>query len=292
MTISAAQVRQLRDRTGAGMMECKKALVETGGDLEAAVDLMRKTGLAKADKKAGRVAAEGLISISRSEDGRRAALVEVNCETDFVAGGEEFGAFAQAVSALALREGANDAAALLSLSLEDGRSVEETRRELIAKIGENINVRRSRLVEGPTRTGTYVHGKRIGVAVGMADGTDELARDIAMHVAASNPICVAETDIAPETLAKEREILVEQARNEGKPEAIVEKMVEGRLRKYLASVTLLGQPFVKDEDLTVGQLLAREGAQVTGFARFEVGEGIEKKEENFVEEVMAQVRGA
>jgi len=170
--------------------------------------------------------------------------------------------------------------------------VEETRRELIAKIGENINVRRCRIVDAPTRNGTYVHGKSIGVAVAMAGGSDELARDIAMHVAASNPICVAEADIDPESLAKEREIFTEQARNEGKPEAIVEKMVEGRLRKYLASVTLLGQPFVKDEEITVAKLLARDDAQVTGFARFEVGEGIEKKADNFVEEVMAQVRGA
>jgi len=292
MTISAALVKQLRDRTGAGMMECKKALVETGGDLEAGVELMRKTGLAKADKKAGRVAAEGLISISCADDGRRAALLEVNCETDFVAGGDEFGAFARAVSDLAMREGPADAEALASLTLDGGKTVEETRRELIAKIGENINVRRCELIEAPTRTGAYVHLKRIGVAVAMEGGSDELARDIAMHVAASNPMCVSEADVPAETLAKEREILIEQARNEGKPEAIVEKMVEGRLRKYLAEVTLVGQPFVKDPDLTVGKLLAAASAQVTGFVRFEVGEGIEKKAENFVEEVMAQVRGA
>jgi elongation factor Ts len=291
MTISAALVKQLRDRTGAGMMECKKALVETDGDLEAAVELMRKSGLAKADKKAGRVAAEGLVSIAVSDDGRRAAIVEVNCETDFVANGDQFGDFAQAIANLALSQAPANMQALLDLEL-DGATVEETRRELIAKIGENMNVRRFQLLESEDIIGAYVHGTRIGVVVGLSGGDPELAKDVAMHVAASSPLCVAEDDVPPETLAKEREILTEQARNEGKPEAIVEKMVEGRVRKYLAGITLVGQPFVKDPDITVGKLLGQRDARVTGFVRFEVGEGIEKKSENFAEEVMAQVQGA
>ncbi|UCC15627.1 MAG: elongation factor Ts [Gammaproteobacteria bacterium] len=290
MTISAALVKQLRDRTGAGMMECKKALVETDGDLEAAVELMRKTGLAKADKKASRVAAEGLVKISVSDEGRNAAIVEVNCETDFVAGGADFNEFGQSVADLALACSPGQMEELLALDL-GGQTVEETRRALIARIGENMNVRRFERVESDDRIGAYVHGQRIGVLVCMNGGDQDLAKDVAMHVAASRPMCVSDKDVPAETLSKEREILIEQARNEGKPEAIVEKMVEGRLRKYLAEVTLVGQPFVKDPDVTVGKLLAEKGASVTAFVRYEVGEGIEKKTENFAEEVMAQVQG-
>ncbi len=290
MIISAALVKQLRERTGAGMMECKKALVETGGDMEAAVELMRKTGLAQADKKAGRVAAEGLVRIAVSGDGRKAAVVEVNCETDFVAGGDDFSGFAQAVADKALADAPADLDALMELDL-GGKTIEETRRELIARIGENMNVRRFELIEAEDRIGAYIHGTRIGVLVGLAGGDDELAKDVAMHVAASSPMCVSESDVPSATLAKEREILTEQARNEGKPEAIVDKMVEGRLRKFLATITLVGQPFVKDPDITVGKLLGQHDANVTGFVRFEVGEGIEKKSENFAQEVMAQVQG-
>jgi elongation factor Ts len=290
MTISAAQVKELRERTGAGMMECKKALVETAGDLDAAVELMRKTGLAQADKKAGRVAAEGLIAIAQSSDA--AALVEVNCETDFVASGDEFGSFAADVAATALALGDEDVEGLMEARLEGGATVEETRRALIAKIGENINVRRVAVVSGGDYIGSYIHGRRIGVAVSLSGGDADLARDIAMHVAASNPQYVDETAVPADVLAKEKEILAEQARNEGKPEQIVEKMVEGRLRKFLAGITLVGQPFVKDPDVTVGKLLASHDASVRRFVRFEVGEGIEKKQENFVDEVMAQVRGA
>jgi len=272
------------------MMECKKALVETGGDLEAAVELMRKTGAAKADKKAGRVAAEGLVRIAVSDDGRRAAIVEVNCETDFVANGDEFGAFAQSIADGALAQSPADPDALLAMDL-NGTSIEDARRTLIAKIGENMNVRRFKLMESEDLIGSYIHGGRIGVIVCLTGGDGDLAKDVAMHVAASSPMCVAEENVPAETLAKEREILVEQARNEGKPEAIVEKMVEGRVRKYLAGITLVGQPFVKDPDITVGKLLSRHGATVSDFVRFEVGEGIERKSENFAEEVMAQVQG-
>jgi elongation factor Ts len=291
MTISAALVKELRDRTGAGMMECKKALVETGGDMEAAVELMRKTGLAKADKKAGRVAAEGLVRVAITEDKQRAAIVEVNCETDFVATGDDFGAFAQAVADKALAASPATLESLLALEM-DGKTIEETRRALIARIGENMSVRRFELIESEGQIGSYIHGTRIGVLVALVGGDEELSKDVAMHVAASNPVCVSEADVPPESLAKEREILTEQARNEGKPEAIVEKMVDGRLRKYLAEITLIGQPFVKDPDITVGKLLDQHDASVTGFVRFEVGEGIEKKSENFAEEVMAQVQGA
>jgi len=292
MTISAAMVKELRERTGAGMMECKKALVEADGDLDVAVENMRKAGLAKADKKSGRIAAEGLVAISQSDDGSRAALVEVNSETDFVSSGEDFISFSNGVAAAALAGNASDRDALLALPIEGAASIEEARRTLIAKIGENVNVRRVQIISGGDRVGAYLHGKRIGVVVAMNGGDDELARDVAMHIAATNPLCISEADVPAETLAKEKEILVEQARNEGKPDAIVEKMVVGRLRKYLAEITLVGQPFVKDPDVSVGKLLAGKDAKVVAFARFEVGEGIEKKQDNFVEEVMAQARGA
>lgn len=285
MSITAAQVKELRERTGSGMMECKKALVETGGDLEAAVELMRKQGLAKADKKAGRVAAEGTIVINLAADGARAVAVEVNCETDFVATGPDFRAFADSVAQRALDDAPADLDALLAAKLGDS-TVEETRRSMIAKIGENITVRRFAVVarEGD-RIGSYLHGTRIGVLVDMSGGDDDLARDIAMHVAASRPVCVGEADVPADLLAKEREIIAAQASQEGKPANIVEKMVEGRLRKYLAEVTLLGQPFVKDPDQVVGKLLSAAGATVHGFVRMEVGEGIEKKVEDFAEEV-------
>jgi elongation factor Ts len=292
MTITAETVKLLRERTGAGMMECKKALVETGGDLDAAAEIMRKAGLAKADKKAARIAAEGALVTARSADGHAAALAEVNCETDFVARQPEFQAFAAQVAGAALAASASEPAAIAALGLPDGKTVEETRRQLIAKIGEKIDVRRVGLLRAPDRIGSYVHGIRIGTLVGMKGGDDALARDLAMHVAAANPQYVAVADVPADVVAKEREILVAQAAAEGKPAAIVEKMVEGRLRKYLAEICLTGQPFVKDPDTTVGKLLEAGKASVTGFLRYEVGEGIEKKQENFAAEVMAQVKAA
>jgi elongation factor Ts len=291
MTISASLVKELRERTGAGMMECKRALVETGGDIEAAVEHMRKQGLAKADKKAGRIAAEGLVVVAVASDRKTAGIVEVNCETDFVAGGDDFREFAQSLGALVLERRPADLEALLALPL-GGSTVEETRRSLIAKIGENMGVRRFELLSSAGIVGTYLHGTRIGVLVALEGGDEELARDLAMHIAASRPQYVDESEIPGDFLAKEREILVEQAKGEGKPAEIVARMVEGRLRKQLAEITLVGQPFVKDPDTTVGKLLQAAGATVKGFVRFEVGEGIEKKVDNFVEEVMAQVRGA
>jgi elongation factor Ts len=292
MTITAETVKVLRERTGAGMMECKKALVETGGDLDAAAEIMRKAGLAKADKKAARIAAEGALATAKSADGRRAALAEVNCETDFVARQPDFLTFAAQVAEAALAASATEPDAIAALRLADGRTVDETRRQLIAKIGEKIDVRRVGLLDAPDRVGSYVHGIRIGTLVGLKGGDETLARDLAMHVAAANPRYVAVADVPADVVAKEREILAAQASAEGKPPAIVEKMVEGRLRKYLAEICLTGQAFVKDPDTTVGKLLEAGKASVTGFLRYEVGEGIEKKQENFAAEVMAQVKAA
>ncbi len=292
MSISAETVKTLRERTGAGMMECKKALIETGGDLDAAAEIMRKAGLAKADKKAARIAAEGTIAMAKGPDGRVAVLVEVNCETDFVARQPEFQAFAAQVAEAALQATAVRPEDLAVLKLADGKTIDETRRNLIAKIGEKIDVRRASLLRAPDRVGHYVHGSRIGTLVGVKGGDETLARDLAMHVAAANPQYVAPADVPADVVAKEREILAAQAAAEGKPPAIVDKMVEGRLRKYLAEICLTGQPFVKDPDVSIGQLLEKSKASVGGFLRFEVGEGIEKKQENFAAEVMAQVEAA
>ncbi len=292
MGITAESVKTLRERTGAGMMECKRALVETGGDLDAAAEIMRKTGLAKADKKATRIAAEGTLVAVRSADGRSAMMVEVNCETDFVAREQEFQAFAAAVARAALQASATSPAAVGTLVLAGGSTVEETRRALIARIGENITVRRLGQLTAPTRVGSYVHGTRIGTLVGVEGGDETIARDLAMHVAAASPMYVSPADVPAAIVAKEREILAAQAAAEGKPAAIVDKMVEGRLRKYLGEICLTGQPFVKDPERSVGQLLQAAGARITGFLRFEVGEGIEKRQESFAEEVMAQVKAA
>ncbi len=290
MTISAAMVKELRERTGAGMMDCKKALTETGGDVEAAVDLMRKSGAAKADKKAGRVAAEGLVVIERDND--RAAIVEVNCETDFVARGDAFRGFAQRVAAATLANAPADLEALNATPLGEGESVDQTRRELVAEIGENIQVRRFGLLESTGTLATYVHSnERIGVVVAVDGGDESLARDVAMHVAWSNPVCLRPEDVPADQVAKEKDILVEQARREGKPDNIIEKMVAGRLQKFLNEKSLLGQAFVKDPKTTVGKLLGGAEAVVSGYLRFEVGEGIEKKNEDFAAEVMAQIRG-
>ncbi len=292
MQITAALVKELRERTGAGMMECKRTLVEASGDIEAAVEVMRKSGQAKADKKAGRIAAEGLVAIKASGDGKSVAMVEVNSETDFVTKGDDFQAFAQAVASCVLTRRPSDLTALLESTLPEygGASVEASRRELIAKIGENINVRRFHRMENQGGTvGVYLHGTRIGVLVALEGGDASLAKDIAMHIAASRPICIAEQDMPQELLEKEREIFSAQAAQSGKPENIIEKMIVGRMKKYLKEVTLLGQPFVKDQDISVEKLLAGKGAKVIAFKRVEVGEGIEKKKENFAEEVKAQV---
>ena len=288
MTISANMVKELRERTGAGMMECKKALTESNGDLDLAADNMRKAGLAKADKKAGRVAAEGRVAVELAGDA--VAMAEVNCETDFVANGDEFGGFAASVVKAVLSAAPASLEALNDVKL-GGESVDTTRRNLIAKIGENIAVRRiERYQTKGGVLGAYAHGTRIGVIVELKGGDAALAKDIAMHVAASRPVCVKPEQVPPEVLEKEREIIRAQSADSGKPVAIIDKMVEGRLKKYLAEVTLLGQPFIKDPDLSVEKLLAKSGAEVLRFVRYEVGEGIEKKQEDFAAEVMAQAK--
>ena len=301
MAVTAEAVKQLRERTGAGMMECKKALVETGGDLDLAAELMRKQGLAKADKKATRIAAEGIIVLAKSADARTAAVVEVNCETDFVARESDFQNFSTAVAAVALAQNPASLDALLAAKLPGGVSlgsvsVDEQRRALVAKIGENISVRRFAVVQAgsgaATLLGAYLHGTRIGVLLALDGGDQSLAQDVAMHVAASNPRYLSLAEIPADVMAKEREILTEQAQGEGKPPEIVAKMVEGRLRKQLGEVTLLGQPFVKDPDQPVEKLLKTAKATVMSCQRFEVGAGIEKKQDDFVGEVMAQVKAS
>jgi len=292
MAITAALVKELRERTGSGMMECKKALVESNGDIDAAIEAMRKSGLAKADKKSDRVAADGVIAIETSEDGKQAVMLEVNSETDFVAKAEDFMSFVSQVSKAALASQPVDLAALMALTLDNGESIDSVRQTLIAKIGENIQIRRFTMMsvtEGVI--GSYRHGDRIGSMVKLNGGDMTLAKDIAMHVAASRPQAISGADLPAELLEKERDIVATQARDSGKPEAIIEKMVDGRMKKFVNEISLLGQDFVKDPDVTVEKLLAKANATVDEFAVFEVGEGIEKKVDNFAEEVMAQARG-
>jgi elongation factor Ts len=280
-------VKELRDRTGAGMMECKKALVETEGNMEEAVETLRKSGQAKADKRSSRVAADGRIAVA--VDGNKAAIAEINSETDFVAKDENFVGFVEAVVDAALTSDVEDVEALSSSTLPDGRTIESARTDLVTKVGENISVRRFERVQASDHLGSYTHGARIGAVVSMSGGNAELARDIAMHVAATNPLCVDEDGVPADTLERERRIFAEQAAESGKPPEIVEKMVTGRVAKFLKEITLLGQPFVKDPDMSVGKLLKSADAKVDGFVRYEVGEGIEKKQENFAEEVLNQV---
>jgi elongation factor Ts len=283
-------VKELRERTGAGMMECKKALVEAGGDMDTAIEALRKSGLAQADKKSSRVAAEGRIVLATDDSHSNAVMVEVNCETDFVAKDESFNAFAENVAQNALSMEGDNVAELMQTEA-DGGTLEQARQALVAKIGENIQVRRVVRSSSDGVLGCYVHGGRIGVTVDLEGGDEELARALAMHVAAMNPEYVAADDVPAEVLDKEKEILVAQAQDSGKPAEIIEKMVSGRLNKHVSQITLLGQPFVKDGDVTVGELLVQNNATVRGFSRLAVGEGIEKKQENFADEVMQQVTG-
>jgi len=288
VAITASQVKELRERTGSGMMECKKALVETGGDIEAAAELMRKSGAAKADKKAGRVAADGAIKLLVSDDGHSAVILEINSETDFVGKDDNFQAFADQVLAVIAQQQPASVEQLASMRLESGQSVEEARQTLIAKVGENIQVRRFQRIASDVAIASYAHGARIGVLVDSSADKD-LARDIAMHIAAVNPQFVDQDAIPAEFVEKEKGILIAQAESSGKPPEIIEKMIRGRLDKFLAEVTLMGQPFVKDPDQKVGKLLASAGAEVKGFIRYEVGEGIEKKVEDFAAEVASQL---
>ena len=292
MAITAALVKELRECTGAGMMDCKRALTETGGDMESAVELLRKKGAASAEKKAGRIAAEGIIGQIVANNESKGVIVEVNCETDFVTKDESFRKFVDDIAACVLENSPIDINALLAMTLADGTVVEQARQALIGKIGENVTVRRFALVEpAEGQVSGYVHGNRIGVltvVTGAVEGP--LGRDIAMHVAASRPMCLDETQMPVEVLTKEREIFAAQAANSGKPDNIVEKIVEGRMQKFLNDNTLLGQFFVKDPDITVAELLDRHSAEVKFMARFEVGEGLEKRTDNFVAEVMAQAQ--
>lgn len=293
MAVTAAQVKELRERTGVGMMECKKALEAANGDMDVAIEELRKSGSAKADKKAGRVAAEGIIIVKLSSDGKTAAMVEINCETDFVGRDENFLAFADAVALTALAAKAKDIETLLGLNLAGATStVEEARKVLVAKVGENINVRRVAIIDVANGSlGTYTHGNRIGVLVEMDSDNQDLAKDIAMHIAASKPLVISQTDVPQDIVEKEKEIFMAQAASSGKPQEIIEKMVGGKLKKFLDEVSLMGQPFVKDPETTVSNLLNKNRAKVISFARFEVGEGIEKETEDFVEAVMSQVHG-
>ena len=292
MSISAGMVKELRERTGSGMMECKKALVEANGDMELAIENMRKAGLAKADKKSGRIAAEGVIGVRVSDDAKTVVMVDVNCETDFVAKGDDFTAFVIDVAHALLGAAVENDEQLGAVNLPTGVSIEETRRALVAKLGENITVRRfEKFTTAEGGQACYLHGSKIGVIVELTQNDAALGKDIAMHIAAAKPDFVTEDQVSQELIAKEKEIFAAQALESGKPAEIVEKMIGGRINKFLAEITLVGQPFIKDDSVTVGKLLASKGNAVVRFARFEVGEGIEKKEENFAEEVMAQVRG-
>ena len=282
--ISAALVKELRERTGAGMMDCKKALTEADGDIELAIENMRKSGQAKAAKKAGRIAAEGVI-LARAE-GNTAVMIELNCETDFVGKDASFRAFGEQVLALAVANKISDLEALKAAAMENGDSVEVSLNNLIAKLGENMNLRRMIVVEGDN-LGTYIHGGRIGVITKLVGGTTDLAKDLAMHVAANSPQFVKPEDVSAEVVEKEYQVQLDIAMQSGKPKEIAEKMVEGRMKKFTGEVSLTGQPFVMDPSKSVGQLLKEHNADVTGFIRFEVGEGIEKVETDFAAEVAA-----
>jgi elongation factor Ts len=287
--ITAQMVKELRDMTGLGMMECKKALTETGGDMKAAEDQLRIKSGAKASKAAGRIAAEGMVGAFIAPDGKSGALVEVNCETDFVGKNEDFINFTRDLAQLVAAKNLTDTEALAAATLANGKNVDEVRKALVMKLGENISVRRFVRYVTQGHLASYLHGAKMGVMVDYTGGDETLGKDLAMHIAASKPICVSGEQISPDLLARERAIYSAQAAESGKPADIVAKMVDGRVAKYLAEVTLLGQPFVKDPDQTVGKLLASKSAQVNSFTLFVVGEGIEKKSGDFAAEVMAQV---
>ena len=289
--VTAAMVKELRERTGLGMMECKKALVEADGDIELAIEEMRKSGQAKAAKKAGRTAAEGAVVVATSDDNKTAVMVEINSETDFVARDDNFLGFANKVAAAALAAGETDAAKIAELKLENGATVEETRQALVQKIGENIQVRRAAKLQAEGAIGAYVHGGKIGVLVSLNGGDAELGKDVAMHVAAVNPMVVSGDQVPAEVLEKEKEIIRAQPDMEGKPAEIVEKMLGGRINKFLKEVSLLDQPFVKDPNTSVGALVKGAGAEIAAFERLVVGEGIEKEEVDFAAEVQAAAKG-
>ncbi len=288
MEITASLVKELRERTGAGMMDCKKALNDANGDIEVAIEVMRKSGAAKAAKKAGRIAAEGIISIKQNEG--EIVILEVNCETDFVAKDENFLSFVDEILEVITKQDVTDVDDLLHKSIND-QTIEEKIQQLTAKIGEKLSIRRFEKSKINKKVGTYLHGKRIGVIVEIEGGDDNLAKDIAMHIAASKPLYVDSKEVSSSVLDKEKEIYIAQAQESGKPDDIIEKMVVGRLKKFIKEITLLGQPFVKDSEQSVEKILKSANAKVLSFIRYEVGEGIEKRVDNFAEEVMSQAKG-
>jgi len=293
--ITASMVMDLRGRTGLPMMECKKALTESAGDMAKAEELLRIRSGAKASKAADRVAAEGVIGAFIAPDGKTGAMVELNCETDFVARNADFIAFARKLAQLVAEKHPADVAALVALPLEAG-TVESARQALVQKLGENISIRRFSRVASPARLTQYVHGGRIGVLVAIDGGEEQTGKDVAMHIAASvanvRPVCVSRDQVPPDLIERERTIYTAQAAESGKPPEIVAKMVEGRINKYLAEVTLLGQPFAKDSEQTVDKYLKSKGATVRNFTLYVVGEGIERKKDDFAAEVAAMARSA
>tara|TARA_B100001250_G_C19762194_1_gene773003 strand:+ start:105 stop:974 length:870 start_codon:yes stop_codon:yes gene_type:complete len=288
MEISASLVKELRERTGAGMMDCKVALNEANGDIEIAIEIMRKSGAAKAAKKAGRIAAEGIIVIKQKAND--IVMLEVNCETDFVAKDDNFLSFAEDIVDVIMNQNVNDINDVLKLNAGN-QTIEEATQQLVTKIGEKVTIRRFEKFSIKNQVGIYLHGTRIGVVVEMNGGSQELAKDIAMHIAASKPLYIDENNVAKEVLVKEREIYMAQALESGKPEEIINKMVDGRIKKYIKEITLLGQPFVKDPDQSIEKILKEADAKVLSFIRYEVGEGIEKRNDNFAEDVMSQAKG-
>ena len=290
--VSLELIKALRDRTGAGMMDCKKALQDSNGDLDAAIEDMRIKGQTKADKKAGRTAAEGLITVKTKSNGLVVAISEINCETDYAAKNEDFRSFAERVTEIALNEQANTTESLLNLPYDAQTTVEETRKNLVAKMGENVQLRRVAILSSEEKIAYYIHNGRMGALVKTQGATDVLGKDLAMQIVASHPLTIDQNEIPEALITKEKEIFFEQAKASGKPENIIEKMVEGRVDKFKAEISLLGQPFVKDPSLTIQQILQKSHAKVISFIRFEVGEGIEKTTENFAEEVMKQAEAA
>ena len=289
MSIKASMVKELRDRTGAGMMECKKSLLEANGDMDRAIELLRTSGQAKAEKKASRIAAEGRIVIANNSFD--AVLVEVNSETDFVAKDKNFVDFTNSIAESLLSTDVSELDKFNNYELSDGRTVENIRTDLIAKVGENISIRRFSKIKGAQNLGFYSHGSRIGAIVSLKGGDKDLSKDIAMHIAASNPVCIDEKDVPEDLISREKRIYTEQALSSGKPPEIAEKMVNGRVKKFFKEITLLGQPFIKNPDKSIQDLLKDSNAVVIDFCRYEVGDGIEKSEENFADEVMKQIKG-
>ena len=289
--ITAQMVKELRDRTGAGMMECKKALLDSSGDMDKAVEEMRKAGQAKADKKSSRIAAEGVVTLSISDDNSIANIVEINCETDFVAKDENFLKFVKTISEVSLKNYKGSVDDFNNSKHPSGKTIEEIRLELVSKVGENVKIRRVQNIKNDGNyMGHYMHGTKIGVVVVLQKENEELAKDVCMHIAAMKPRALNANDIPQEDLEKEREIFVAQAKESGKPDDIIQKMVDGKLKKYISEVTLVDQTFVKDNEITISKLLEKHDNSVLSFYRLEVGEGVEKKDENFADEVMAQIK--